>query len=206
MCKIGILSKFLNRSVKWRSSFYSRWSWPQINQICTKIPNNYLNWIFWFQIDGKKYFKVTATLFSCNSKGEAYYCEVDCDRTFDKCLTDCTGSHDPTGCRSLCNRDHIICIDRCPCHDKCSWGCPCGFYQCDPLCWYYQDEEPSSQCADVCIMQAEDHIYACIGTKPEDVCYEEANKGPFFENLVLNVPKLCFIGRLISEIFQNFNF
>ena len=94
-------------------------------------------------------------------------------------MIDCSGSHDPTGCRSLCNRDHIICFDRCPCHDKCSWGCPCGFYQCDPHCWDYQDIGPSSQCANVCVLQADAHIYACIGTKPEEVCYEEANKGPF---------------------------
>ena len=143
-------------------------------------------------------FKIIFLLLSCNAKGEAYYCEVKCVKTYEECLAECNGSDDPTGCRSLCNRDQTTCFDRCPCHDKCFWGCPCGFYQCDPLCQNFQDEGPSKECADICIMQGDDHVGACMGNKPETVCYEEGNKGSF-QNFFSDTPRISK-----SFLFGNF--
>ena len=64
---------------------------------------------------------------SYNALNDAATCEKGCDTAYEECLREC----DPTDaeCRNLCNRDYTTCYDRCPCHDKCSWGCPCGFYQ-----------------------------------------------------------------------------
>ena len=42
-----------------------------------------------------------------------------------------------------------------------------------------QDEGPSRECANICIMQGDDHVGQCMGNKPETTCYEEGNKGQF---------------------------
>ena len=68
---------------------------------------------------------------SCNALADSVKCETTCMEKFTECLSKC---EDDANCRSLCNREQTTCIDRCPCHDKCSWGCPCGFYQCTPKC------------------------------------------------------------------------
>ena len=36
-------------------------------------------------------------------------------------------------------------------------------------------------------MQGDDHVGACMGNKPETVCYEEGNKGPFLKILSIQM-------------------
>ena len=70
---------------------------------------------------------------SCNvPTTEREKCVGECNTVYTSCMRKCDNA-DKT-CQQLCGRDHVVCIDRCPCHDKCSWGCPCGFYQCSPKC------------------------------------------------------------------------
>ena len=69
----------------------------------------------------------------------------------------------------------ILCIDRCPCHDKCSWGCPCGFYQCTH-CDLISDEPHAKRCSDHCIAKADVYVEDCIAQQWEDDCYKTANQ------------------------------
>lgn len=49
----------------------------------------------------------------------------------------------------------------CPCHDKCSWGCPCGFYQCAPSSTcdtLPENKEPFELCGAECIYLADEIV------------------------------------------------
>ena len=105
-----------------------------------------------------------------------------------QCIDKCDDND--TQCRNLCSRDSTTCVDRCPCHDKCSWGCPCGFYQCDPHCEYAKDDEFARECGKICIQRADDHVAKCINIdhRPEQDCYSEGN------DISINCMKDCPCG------------
>ena len=68
----------------------------------------------------------------------------------------------------------------CPCHDKCSWGCPCGFYQCSPPTncdLLEENREPFEKCGIACIMEADAVVARCIAdqVETEDDCYKKGN-------------------------------
>ena len=64
----------------------------------------------------------------------------------------------------------------CPCHDKCSWGCPCGFFQCSPPtnCDILpENNEAFERCGIECILRADEIVAKCIASaEKEDICYK----------------------------------
>ena len=50
---------------------------------------------------------------------------------------------------------------RCPCHDRCPTGCPCGFYNCGPNCTNEEDKEAARKCGDKCIEKADEFVDKC---------------------------------------------